>query len=115
MVTDWIRDHPGTLFMHDNAPPYTALLTREDMEREGLTAITWPAYSPDLNPIENVWNVMKDYIQAYYPAVMTPTQLKAAIKDVWEAIEPSFLDTLVKSMDDRVWAVFWNDGGPIDY
>ncbi|KAF1936528.1 hypothetical protein EJ02DRAFT_358894 [Clathrospora elynae] len=52
-------------FMHDNAPGQAAAYTVEELAERGIHPIFWPAFSPDLNPIEAVWNRMKGYIGRY--------------------------------------------------
>jgi transposase len=44
----------------NGAPGHAAAETKEDLRERGIYPIFWPAYSPDLNPIETVWNRMKD-------------------------------------------------------
>jgi transposase len=46
--------------MQDGAPGHAAAETREELHEGDIHPIFWPAYSPDLNPIETVWNQMKD-------------------------------------------------------
>ena len=60
-------------FMQDNAPAYAAAATLQDLRERGIFSIKWLVFSPDLNPIENVWNKMKDYIEAYYGNINKPT------------------------------------------
>jgi transposase len=55
-----MRLHPTLLLIQDGAPGHSAAETKEDLHERGIYPIFWPPYSPDLNPIETVWNLMKD-------------------------------------------------------
>jgi transposase len=53
------------VFMHDNAPSHAANASRQFLERKGISGrklMMWPPASPDLNPIENLWSIVKKKI-----------------------------------------------------
>lgn len=57
---------PASSFMHDNAPAHSARTTIAALNSMGIPLLKWPARSPDLNPIENVWAEMKNYVEARF-------------------------------------------------
>ncbi|RPA98045.1 hypothetical protein L873DRAFT_1689166, partial [Choiromyces venosus 120613-1] len=77
-----------------------------------------PAYSPDLNPIENVWSLVKDKLHKNYPELYLMKgpvdEVKKAIEETitncWELLDPKVLDTLAGSMVDRVEEIIKADG-----
>ncbi|GFX32212.1 DDE_3 domain-containing protein [Trichonephila clavipes] len=52
------------LFMDDNARPHRANIVDECLQSEDITRMDWPAYSPDLNPIEHEWDMLDRRIAA---------------------------------------------------
>ncbi|GFX41789.1 transposable element Tcb2 transposase [Trichonephila clavipes] len=60
---------PDLIFMDDSARPHRTLAVEELLESEDITRLDWPAYSPDLNPIEHVWDALRRRIAArlYHP------------------------------------------------
>ena len=63
--------NPGLILMQDGAPAHSAKETQEDLNERDIYPIFWPAFPPDLNPIETVWDRMKDYIERHYPGYHT--------------------------------------------
>ena len=46
-------------FQQDNGPKHKSRVVQNYLEEEGVNALPWSAYSPDLNPIENLWAMLK--------------------------------------------------------
>ena len=60
-----------TIFMHDNAPIHTARKVKGYLQEMAFQVLNWPPYSPDLNPIENMWKLLKQGIHEKYPKLAT--------------------------------------------
>ncbi|KAG6948420.1 hypothetical protein JG687_00015486 [Phytophthora cactorum] len=89
------------IYQQDNASIHQSHLTKEFFEEEGITMLNWPARSPDLNSIENVWTMMARYVYANGRQYDNVASLTAAILESWEAVEQSYLNKLVASMPRR--------------
>ncbi len=111
LIDGWIRMNPGLQLMQDGAPGHTGGNTRTELLERGITSIFWPPFSPDLNPIETVWNKMKDWISDNYPEKLSYDQLRTAVQEAWEVITPEFLMDLINQMPERCAAVINAQGG----
>jgi len=101
--------------MQDNAPGHRGKKTQAEIQRRKMSKIIWPPYSPDLNPIEKIWDWMKDYIENVFPEQMTYPQLRAAVQEAWDSITVDQLKELIDSMHDRCQAVIDADGKQTPY
>jgi len=65
--------------------------------------IDFPPHSPDLNPIENLWSILKSRIESRL--ARTIDEVEQILKEEWEAIDTSLLQTLAASMPQRCQSV----------
>ncbi len=101
------------IFQQDLAPAHTAKGTKSWFNDHCVTVLDWPANSPDLNPIENLWGIVKRKMRDTRPN--NAGDLKAAIKATWASITPEQCHRLIDSMPRRIDAVIHAKGGPTKY
>ncbi|GBN05440.1 Transposable element Tc3 transposase [Araneus ventricosus] len=86
------------LFMDDNARPHRANIADECLQSEDITRMDWPASSPDLNPIEHVWDMLGRRIAARQPPPTCLPELRRALLDECCNIPQDQIDNLILSM-----------------
>ncbi|CAB5396087.1 unnamed protein product [Rhizophagus irregularis] len=86
-----------------------------DESSNKIVVIDWPANSPDLNPIENIWKQLKDNIQSCKVFLRTVDELKVALSEEWENLDCSIFEEVVASMPQRINAVLEARGGSTHY
>ncbi|GFW05221.1 transposable element Tcb2 transposase [Trichonephila clavipes] len=89
------------LFMDDNAPCHRTVATEQLLESEDIERMDWPARSPDLNPIEHVWDFLGRRLAARTLPPVTIRELRLALQDEWAAMPQQLIDTLILSMGRR--------------
>lgn len=103
------------IFQDDNAPCHASIKTKSWKENNSIEILPWPAQSPDLNPIENLWNDLETRIRKRKPMPKNKNDFFIALKEEWYKIDENRLIRLVKSMPNRVNAVLENKGNPTKY
>ena len=95
-----VRELTGkpVIFQQDNAPIHSAKITKEWFKTNKIATMDWPANSPDLNPIENIWKQLKDNIQSQKVFPKNVNELKVALKKEWENLDSSVFEEVVTSM-----------------
>lgn len=103
------------VLMHDNARPHVARCVEEYIQQVGIQKLQWPARSPDLNPIEHIWEMLKRKIKSGPNPPQTLNELRNAALDAWEAIPQAAVKNIIQSMPDRMQAVIRARGGCTRY
>ena len=106
------------IFMHDNAPSHAARLTLGFLNKllvKNATITEWPPYSPDLNPIENTWSIIKCKVYVNGKQFSSKDELWNVIKGAAKDISANEISKLTSSMDRRLIAVVANHGAYIKY
>ena len=102
-----------THFLQDGAPCHTALSIKEYLRGFPFEIMDWPGNSPDLNPIENCWNFIKDMIGSW-DTISIP-KLLMAVHLSWQRIPVSYFKELSDSMPRRMAAVIAAKGEMTKY
>ncbi|GFW54323.1 hypothetical protein TNCV_3702841 [Trichonephila clavipes] len=101
--------------MDDNATCHRTLAVQDCLDSEGIQRLVWPAGSPDLNPIENVWDALGRQVAGRnYPPTNKNTLIRALTEE-WDKLPQQLLDNVVQSMVRRVECCITLHGGQIPY
>lgn len=103
------------LFQQDNAPIHTSIQTRNFAEESEINLLPWPGQSPDLNPIEHLWDELERRIRAKKSNPKNLGELEALLQECWLEIPCEVYQKLVESMTRRIDAVIKARGYPTRY
>ena len=115
-IVPFLQQHgPGLTLQQDNARPYVARVVQDDLHARQIPTMVWPARSPDLSPIEHVWDETKRRLHHRPHLPQTLQQLRQAVIEEWQNIPQAFIQRLVASVRQRCAAVLANRGGYTRY
>ncbi|GFX61569.1 transposable element Tc1 transposase [Trichonephila clavipes] len=108
-VGPFLNGFPGAIFQQDNARPHTARVAQDFLRH--FQTLPWLARSPDLSPIEHVWDQLKRQMASCHSV----HDLELAVQDLWVHLLQDKIRCLINSMSDRVAACIATGGGPTRY
>jgi hypothetical protein len=103
------------IFQQDNDPKHTSKKAQKWMEDHYITLLDWPAQSPDLNPIEHLWQHLKKQLCQYETPAQGVWEVWKRVEEEWGEIEPEVCQKLIESMPRRIGAVIKAKGGHTKY
>ena len=99
----------ANIFQHDSALCHTARIVTEWFREHGIEVLPWPGNSPDINPIENLWQFMKNQLQQGHFSSMA--EFKDAIKAIWLTdLSHDYCSSLIDIMPCGIQAILDNNG-----
>ncbi|GFT80021.1 DDE_3 domain-containing protein [Trichonephila clavipes] len=90
------------IFMDDNATCHRALAVQNCLDSEGIQRLVWPARSPDLNPIENVWDALGRQVAGRNYPLTNKNTLIRALTEEWDKLPQQLLDNVVQSKKELI-------------
>ncbi|GFV14756.1 transposable element Tcb2 transposase [Trichonephila clavipes] len=94
-----IRD--DFILMKDNCRPHRANLVEDFLFEEGIVRMEWPACSPDMNPIEHVWDALGRRVAGRRPPPQTLQEMERALLEEWDRISQLVINSLIDPMPQR--------------
>ncbi|GFY35698.1 DDE_3 domain-containing protein [Trichonephila clavipes] len=108
-VGPFLNGLPGAIFQQNNACPHTARVAQDFLRH--FQTLPWQARSPDLSPVEHVW----DQLKRQMPSCHSVHDLELAVQDLGAHLPHDNIRCLINSIPDRVAARIAAGGGPTRY
>lgn len=105
----------GFVLVDDNARPHRANIVNDFIAQHRFTRMEWPAMSPDMNPIEHIWDYIGKQLQRLENPAVTLEMLEVALIEQWERIPQQVIRNCILSMPTRCQELINARGGPTRY
>jgi hypothetical protein len=98
------------IFQEDNAPCHVSARANGWKTDNDINTLPWPAQSPDLNIIENVWRTLKIRVQRRISEIKNADDLKRVVHEIWTALSLHYIQSLYASIPQRIRSVIRTRG-----
>lgn len=102
-------------FQQDNDPKHMSGLATQWFEDNNIQVLGWPSQSPDMNPLEHLWDHLKRQLRKYPTPPKGVHELWDRVAEEWDEIPPEVCQNLIESMPRRIQAVIKAKGGHTKY
>ncbi|KFM75481.1 Transposable element Tcb1 transposase, partial [Stegodyphus mimosarum] len=118
VVFPYLKGLPTAIFQQDNTRPHVARIVQGFFLKRQIELFPWPARSPDLSPIENMWSMVAERLTQIISQAATPDQLWQRGEAAWSAVPQEHIQSLFESLPRLVaasvisslWQRFQDDG-----
>jgi transposase len=110
----WMKHHKATHFLQDGALCHKSKKVMAFLQEQSFSVMDWPGNSPDLNPIENLWSIIKGQLKKRENITSLPLLIKA-IKEIWVTLPKPLMIKLAHSMPSRIKLCLENGGQMTKY
>ncbi|GFT06549.1 transposable element Tc1 transposase [Trichonephila clavipes] len=111
----FLQGLPEAVFQQDNAHPHLAKTVKSYLDSQQVQLLPWPAYSPDMSPIEHVWDIVGRRLTRDIRPVASTDELWLRIQTIWNTLPQADIQNLFNSMPRRVAAFIATRGGHTKY
>ncbi|MDC9721134.1 MAG: transposase [Gammaproteobacteria bacterium] len=101
--------------MNDNARPHRSRTVTDYLRGEAIPTLPWPACSPDMNPIDHIWDIIGRKVRERTPPVQTLNEINKALRQEWLRLPQQQIPRLVAGMRRRLEAVIRVNGSYTKY
>ena len=104
-----------TILQQDNARPHTTRATTQFLTANNVTVMEWPSMSPDLSPIEHIWDELDRRVRAHPNQPTNLPQLQATLLQEWNNLPNNIVRRYIRSMRNCCRAVINSNSGHTGY
>ncbi|GFV84929.1 transposable element Tcb1 transposase [Trichonephila clavipes] len=107
----FLQGLPGAVIQLDNARPHVAKTVISYLDSQQVQLLPWSAYSPDMSPIEHVWDIVGQRLARDLCPVASTDEFWLRIQIIWNTLPQADLQNLFNSIPRRVAALIAARGG----